>query len=239
MSKGPVIHLAVDAVVFAYQPSSGISVLLIERKYDPHRGMWALPGGFVGLAESLEEAVSRELTEETGVKINYLEQLYTFGQPHRDPRQRVVSVAYFALVRSENFTLRARTDASDVAWYNIQDLPPLAFDHPQIIQTAVNRIRAKITYEPIGFELLEKKFPFSDLHNLYETLLGGEIDRRNFKKKFLKLGLIEELKEFRKPKSSGRPARLYRFLPERYFSLKEAGNLFELWLPSAVGSRSA
>ena len=234
MSKGPVIHIAVDAVVFAYQPSSGISVLLIERKYEPHQGMWALPGGFVDRDESLEEAVGRELTEETGIKINYLEQLYTFGQPHRDPRQRVVSVAYFALVRSENFSLKARTDAQAVAWYNIQELPPLAFDHPQIIQTAINRIRAKITYEPIGFELLDEKFPFSDLHSLYETLLGGKIDRRNFKKKFLKLGLIEELKEFRKPRGSGRPARLYRFLPERYFALKEAGNLFELWLPSGV-----
>lgn len=229
-----VIHLAVDAIVFGYQPATGISVLLIERKYDPHAGMWALPGGFVEQDESLEAAVRRELEEETGVKIKYLEQLYTFGEPKRDPRQRVVSVAYFVLVRPEGFALSPKTDAEKAAWFNIEELPALAFDHEQVIQTAIHRIQAKITYEPIGFELLEDKFPFSDLHKLYETLLGGEIERRNFKKKFLKLGLIEELDEYKKQAGSGRPARLYRFNAERYFSLKETGNLFQLWLPSGV-----
>ncbi|MEL6590959.1 MAG: NUDIX domain-containing protein [Bacteroidota bacterium] len=228
------IHLAVDAVVFGYQPQKGISVLLIERKYPPHKGQWAIPGGFVLEEESLEQAVKRELAEETGVSITYLEQLYTFGDPKRDPRQRVVAVAYFALVRPEGFALQADTDASDARWFSIEDLPELAFDHAKILSVAINRLRGKILYEPIGFELLDEKFPFSSLHQLYETVLGGKIDRRNFKKKFLKLGLVEELNEQRKQAGSGRPARLYRFNEERYFALKQTGNLFELWLPSGV-----
>lgn len=234
MSDKNNIHLAVDAVVFGYQPQKGISVLLIERKYPPFEGSWAIPGGFVLEHESLEEAVTRELAEETGVKITYLEQLYTFGKPNRDPRKRIVAVAYFALVRPEGFSLIADTDASDAKWFPIDDLPPLAFDHDQILEVALTRLRGKILYEPIGFELLDEKFPFSSLHQLYETVLGGKIDRRNFKKKFLKLGLVEELNEQRKQAGSGRPARLYRFNEERYFGLKQTGNLFELWLPSGV-----
>ncbi|MEL7534334.1 MAG: NUDIX domain-containing protein [Bacteroidota bacterium] len=234
MSDKNNIHLAVDAVVFGYQPQKGISVLLIERKYPPFEGSWAIPGGFVLERESLEEAVTRELAEETGVKITYLEQLYTFGKPDRDPRKRIVAVAYFALVRPEGFSLSADTDASDAKWFSIDELPPLAFDHDQILEVALTRLRGKILYEPIGFELLDEKFPFSSLHQLYETVLGGSIDRRNFKKKFLKLGLVEELNEQRKQAGSGRPARLYRFNEERYFGLKQTGNLFELWLPSGV-----
>lgn len=226
MSHTSEIHLAVDAVVFGYTPNRRIMALLIQRKFPPFAGHWALPGGFVLTDESLEAAVSRELAEETGLKINYLEQLYTFGTPKRDPRKRVVSVVYFALVRPEAFDLYAQSDAQQAAWFDIHELPELAFDHHHIIDLAIDRLRNKITYEPVGFELLDEKFPFSELQTLYETLLEDQIDHRNFRKKLKAIGILEELNETRKQPGSGRPARLYRFNKERYFQLKEAGVMF-------------
>lgn len=220
------IKLSVDAVVFGYE-TSNISVLLIKRKYQPFKGNWAIPGGFVLNDESLEEAVQRELQEETGVKINYLEQLYTFGKPSRDPRGRVVSVAYFGLVRPNTFKIFASTDAEEVAWFNIDELPKLAFDHKDILKIAIERLQGKITYEPIGFELLDKKFPFSDLEKLYTTLLGRDIDRRNFRKKIVGLNILDELDE-KISKGSGRPANLFQFNQKRYFQLKNEGIIFEI-----------
>ncbi|WP_053969814.1 NUDIX domain-containing protein [Mangrovimonas sp. ST2L15] len=220
------IKLTVDAVVFGYEEGN-ISVLLIKRKYDPFKGAWAIPGGFVLNGESLEEAVERELHEETGVKINYLEQLYTFGKPERDPRGRVVSVAYFALVRPNAFKLFASTDAAEVEWFNIKNLPKLSFDHKNILDIAIKRLQGKITYEPLGFELLDKKFPFSDLEKLYTTLLGRDIDRRNFRKKILSLNILDELEE-KTSKGSGRPANLFQFNQKRYFQLKKEGIIFEI-----------
>ncbi|MEO0899553.1 MAG: NUDIX domain-containing protein [Bacteroidota bacterium] len=230
MAERPKVHLAVDAVVFGYQPESGISVLLIKRKFPPFQGGWALPGGFVNVDESLEQAVTRELEEETGIKINYLEQLYTFGQPERDPRQRVVSVAYFVLIREDIYSLHAQTDAEDAKWFDINDLPNLAFDHQRIIDVAIQRVRNKIIYEPIGFELLNESFTFAELQKLYETLLQRGIDRGNFQKKIKSLNILEELTEMRKPVGSGRPARLYKFNEERYSSLKSRGDMFEVWV---------
>ncbi|WP_405291288.1 NUDIX hydrolase [Algibacter sp. Ld11] len=220
------IKLSVDAVVFGYEEGN-ISVLLIKRKYDPFQGQWAIPGGFVENDESLEDAVDRELFEETGIKINYLEQLYTFGKPDRDPRGRVVSIAYFGLVRPNAFKLYASTDAEQAQWFNINDLPKLSFDHKEILKTAVERLQGKITYEPIGFELLDKKFPFSDLEKLYTTLLGREIDRRNFRKKIVGLNVLDELDE-KVSKGSGRPANLFQFNQKRYFQLKKEGIIFEI-----------
>lgn len=221
------LHVTVDAVVFGYERTPRVSVLLIKRKYEPQAGTWALPGGFVQPQESLEAAVLRELKEETGVNLTYLEQLYTFGAPERDPRQRVISVAYFGLVRPETYQLRADTDAEQVGWFDIDQLPTLAFDHAAIVQTAIERLRAKITYEPIGFELLEARFPFSDLENLYSTLLGRPIDRRNFRKKIMSYGLLDEGEE-RVATGAGRPARLYQFNKPRYDELKQQGILFEV-----------
>lgn len=222
------IKLTVDAVVFGYNREEGVSVLLIKRKIEPFIHQWALPGGFVRNGESLEDSVYRELLEETGVKINYLEQLYTFGNPDRDPRARVVSVVYFGLVRPESYELIASTDAEDVAWYNIKRIPKLSFDHKKIIQTAIERVRGKIIYEPIGFELLPPKFPFSDLEQLYMTLLDRDIDRRNFKRKIMKLGIIEELDEKAPMTTAGRPGNLYKFNKEKYFQLKKQGFSFEM-----------
>lgn len=220
------IKLSVDAVVFGYEEGK-ISVLLIKRKYEPFKGKWAIPGGFVLNGESLEEAVQRELQEETGVKINYLEQLYTFGEPSRDPRGRVVSIAYFGLVRPNTFKIFASTDAAEVQWFDIDELPKLSFDHKDILKMAIERLQGKITYEPIGFELLDKKFPFSDLEKLYTTLLGREIDRRNFRKKIIGLNVLDELDE-KVSKGSGRPANLFQFNQKRYFQLKKEGIIFEI-----------
>lgn len=225
MSK-PTIRVSVDAVVFGYAPTTGISVLLIRRKYDPFQGMWAIPGGLVMEHESLEDAVRRELHEETGVDVNYLEQLYTFAKPGRDPRNRVLTVAYYGLVKQNAFELYADTDAEDAAWFTIKELPPLAFDHAEIMEVAINRLKGKIRYEPIGFELLDDKFPFSELHKLYQATLGKAIDRRNFKKKFLQLGILEELKE-KVSNRQGRPGALFRFNKKAYFDLKKKGMHFD------------
>jgi 8-oxo-dGTP diphosphatase len=223
------IKLAVDAIVFGYSKTDGVSVLLIQRKYAPFKDLWALPGGFVLDKESLEEAVVRELEEETGIKVNYLEQLYTFGDPERDPRQRVVSVSYFALVKSSSYQeIKASTDAEDVKWFNIKKLPKLAFDHRKILDTAVERVQSKIRYQPIGFELLDKKFPFADLEKLYTTLLDREIDRRNFAKKMLALNVLDETDELAKGEGKGRPSKMYQFNKKRYNELLKQGINFEV-----------
>lgn len=223
------IKVSVDAIVFGYSKKEGVSVLLIQRKYEPFKNQWAIPGGFVLEEESLEEAVWRELSEETGITINYLEQLYTFGDPNRDTRQRIISVAYFALVKSLQFQqLKASTDAENAKWFNIKSLPKLAFDHQKILNTAIERVRTKVRYQPIGFELLEKKFPFADLEKLYITLLGREIDRRNFSKKILALGILDETNELSKADGKGRPSKMYQFNKKRYQQLLKEGISFEI-----------
>jgi 8-oxo-dGTP diphosphatase len=222
------IKVSVDAVVFGYDQEKGISVLLIKRKNEPFQKMWALPGGLVQTGESLDDAVTRELKEEAGIDVNYLEQLYTFGAPDRDPRNHAISVSYFALVRPQDYQLLAQSDAEDVSWFNIKKLPRLAFDHKKIIDAAIKRLRGKITYEPVGFELLEKEFPFSDLEKLYQTLLDQELDRRNFKKKISSLGILEELDETVQ-RGAGRPARLFKFNKKKYFELKEKGYNFDIF----------
>ena len=223
------IKLTVDAIVFGYSKQEGVSVLLIKRKYPPFKDSWALPGGFVLEKESLEEAVKRELLEETGITVNYLEQLYTFGDPNRDPRQRIVSVAYFALVKSALFQqLKASTDADEARWFNINKLPSLAFDHKEIVKKAIERVRTKIRYEPIGFELLDKKFPFADLEKLYAALLDRPIDRRNFTKKILSLDLLEDTGELAPSNGAGRPSKIFQFNKKRYQELLKAGMHFEI-----------
>lgn len=227
--KHPDIKVTVDAIVFGYEKNEGISVLLVRRKYEPFKDSWALPGGFVQEEESLEEAIKRELQEETGIRVNYLEQLYTFGAPARDPRQRIITVAYFALVKTSLFMeLKADTDASSAQWFSIEKLPKLAFDHKQILDKAVHRVQAKVRYEPIGFELLDKKFSFADLEKLYMALLGRDIDRRNFRKKMMSLQMLDELDEWAKPDGAGRPSKMFRFNKKRYEQLQNEGILFEI-----------
>ncbi|NAS30031.1 NUDIX domain-containing protein [Flavobacteriaceae bacterium R38] len=220
------IKVAVDAVVFGYKDKM-LNVLLIKRSIEPFKNSWALPGGLVLENESLEAAVERELKEETNATIDYLEQLYSFGTPNRDPRNRVISVTYFALVKPEHHTIKADTDAKDVAWFDIQKLPELAFDHKTILETAKKRLQSKLTYEPIGFDLLTDKFLFSDLEKLYMTILEKEIDRRNFRKKILSFDILEELEE-KVSEGRGRPANLFKFNKKQYFKLKKEGFLFDI-----------
>lgn len=218
------LRLAVDAVVFGYRRQQ-VSVLLVRRNLEPLG--WALPGGFVRDDEDLETAVRRELAEETGITVQYLEQLYTFGEVARDPRGRVVSVAHYALVKPDAFALSAATDADEARWFDVKALPDLLFDHAAIVAYALRRLRAKLTYEPVGFGLLPDKFLFSDLENLYATLLDRPVDRRNFRKKVLGFGILRELNQ-KVSEGKGRPAVLYQFDAERYAALKMSGFYFEL-----------
>jgi 8-oxo-dGTP diphosphatase len=222
------IKVSVDAVVFGYTSEEGLTLLLIKRGIAPFKEHWALPGGLVMNQETLEEAVTRELIEETGVSINYLEQLYTFGNLNRDPRNRVVSVAYYGLVKPGAFKIKANTDAKDVQWFNVKKLPKLAFDHQEIVNTAIARLKGKIVYEPIGFELLPQKFPFSELEKLYSAVLDKSLDRRNFKKKIMRYGFILETSEKQKLSGAGRRGNLHKFDKKKYFQLKKQGINIEL-----------
>jgi 8-oxo-dGTP diphosphatase len=218
--------LTVDCVVFGLDDES-LKVLLIRRGLPPFEGRWALPGGFVGLRETLEAAARRELEEETGLKLAYLEQLYTFGELDRDPRERVVTVAYFALVKLFDHKVQAATDAADAAWFATDDLPALAFDHEAILRVARERLRSKVRYEPLGFELLPRKFTLTQLQRLYEVVLERELDKRNFRKKVLALDILEELDEVERDVAH-RAARLYRFDERKYNKLRKQGFQLEI-----------
>jgi 8-oxo-dGTP diphosphatase len=222
----PRAALTVDCVVFGFDESE-LKVLLIQRALDPFKGKWALPGGFVHVDETLDDAARRELAEETGLENVFLEQLYTFGTVKRDPRERVVSVAHFALVKLSDYKAKAATDAAKAEWFPISELPKLAFDHADILVAALARLQGKVRYQPVGFELLPPKFTLSDLQHLYEAILGTELDKRNFRKKVLGFELLVALNE---TQMSGRhrPAQLFRFDADKYEKLKKRGFNFEL-----------
>ena len=222
----PRAALTVDSVVFGFDDAE-LKVLLIQRAVEPFKGRWALPGGFVRVDETLDEAARRELNEETGLKSVFLEQLYTFGAVHRDPRERIVSVAYYALVKLSEHQAQAATDAADAEWFPITRLPKLAFDHADIVAVALARLQGKMRYQPIGFELLPPKFTLSELQHLYEVILGTELDKRNFRKKVLGLELLVPLKEAQ-TSVRHRPAQLFRFNADKYEKLRKRGFNFEL-----------
>ncbi|MDI1477470.1 NUDIX domain-containing protein [Polyangium sp. y55x31] len=224
--KHPRPALAVDCVVFGLDEED-LKVLLIRRGVEPFAGRWALPGGFVRLDETLDEAARRELREEAGIEKVYLEQLYTFGAVDRDPRERVVSVTYYALVKLAEHAVSAATDAREAAWFAIDDLPRLAFDHEDIVDKAIARLRGKVRYAPIGFELLPKKFTLTQLQRVYERVLGQELDKRNFRKKVAATGLLIELDEVEQDVAH-RAARLYTFDEKTYRKLEKEGFLFEI-----------
>lgn len=214
------LQVTVDTVAFAITDGE-LEVLLIKRKNAPFKSHWALPGGFVDATDdTLEEAAGRELFEETSVADVYLEQLYTFGDRGRDPRGRIMSVAYLALLRQEEFAIKASSDASGVAWWKVNDLPDLAFDHLRIITYGHQRLRYKIEYSPAAFKLLPEKFTLRDLQMVYEAVLGKAVDNRNFRKKFLSLGVLTELDETSQ-ESSYRPARLYCFSEQEFEQLPD------------------
>ena len=218
--------VTVDCVVFGFDESD-LKVLLIRRDVEPFRGKWALPGGFVRIDESVEEAARRELREETGMERLYLEQLYTFGDVNRDPRGRVITVAYYALVKLADHRVRATTDASSAAWFAVSEVATLAFDHNRIIDVALARLKGKVRYQPIGFELLPVKFTLSQLQHLYEAILETTLDKRNFRKKILSHGLLIELDEIEQDVAH-RAARLYKFDDRKYRQLVRRGFNFEL-----------
>ncbi|MFH0903434.1 MAG: NUDIX domain-containing protein [Pseudomonadota bacterium] len=218
--------LTVDCVVFGMDDED-LKVMLIQRNLEPFKGRWALPGGFVHMEEGLEDAARRELQEETGIERVYLEQLFTFGDVGRDPRDRVVSVADYALVKLSDHRIRAATDAREAGWFAVWDTPSLAFDHDRILQTALIRLRGKVRYQPIGFELLPAKFTLSQLQRVYEKILERELDKRNFRKKLLSMGFLEELDEVEQDVAH-RAARLYRFDRKKYQQLEKEGFNFEI-----------
>lgn len=216
-------------MVFGLDQSQQLRLLLIQRKYAPFQGAWALPGGFIKAHESLEEAARRELEEETGIKDVFIEQLYTFGQQGRDPRGQVISVAYYALINLNEHPTQASTDASDAQWFGMDELPALAFDHDVIIKMAYQRLQAKVRYQPIGFELLPQKFTLSALQHLYETILGQALNRRNFRSKILKMNILEQLE--RQKDVPHRPAYLYQFNEQKYRELTNKGFEFAISPP--------
>lgn len=218
--------LTVDCVVFGLDEED-LKVLLIQRDLEPFAGKWALPGGFIRVGESPKEAARRELKEETGMKNVFLEQLYTFGEPDRDPREHVVSIAYFALVNLRDHKIRAATDARQAAWFAIDDTPHLAFDHDKILKTAHERLCGKVRYQPLGFELLPEKFALRQLQNLYQKILDRPLDKRNFRKKILSMEILEELDEV-ETDVSHRAARLYRFDKKKYGDMIKKGFNFEI-----------
>ncbi len=197
-----------DVVVFTVIDER-LQLLLIRRSGEPFRGCWALPGGFLDIDEDLDACAARELAEETGVTGVYLEQLYSFGRPDRDPRERIISVAYYALVPANRIQVRAASDAAEAAWFPIANLPELAFDHGEIIAMAHQRLVAKLDYSTIAFQLLAETFTLGELQQVYETLIDAELDKRNFRKWALALEQIEETGELRR-RGSHRPARVYR-----------------------------
>ena len=229
LSDYPRPSLTTDCVLFGVTFESGgsaLRVLLIERGEAPFEGALALPGGFVRIDETVDDAARRELREETGLGDVFLEQLYTFGGLDRDPRGRVVSVAYYALVNLADHRVQAGTDARAARWVPVKEARRLAFDHDQILAVALERLRAKVRYQPIGFEMLPERFKLSQLQALYEGILGRELDKRNFRKRFLAMGLLAEAGEERGVPH--RAARLFRFDKRRYQALRRRGFDFEI-----------
>lgn len=217
------MKVTVDIVIFTIQ-SEELKVLLVKRGVPPFKGQFALPGGFVREDESLDEAARRELREETGVSDVYLEQLYSFGQPRRDPRERVITVAYYALVSADRSQLVPGTDTTEATWWTVNKLPVLAFDHRKILDYALERLRNKLEYTTVGFQLLPAKFSLTELQGVYEAILGKKLDKRNFRRKIELLRILKLTSEYRR--GGQRPARLYRFAAARFEKLKDKGILF-------------
>lgn len=215
--------VTVDIVIFTVKDND-LQVLLVKRGVEPAKGMWALPGGFVKMDESLEYAAKRELEEETGVKDVYLEQLYSFGDPKRDSRGRVITIAYMALINSDKVKLRATTDTVDVKFFSVKKMSDVAFDHSKIIDYAVRRLKWKFEYTTVAFSLLPDKFTLSQLQTLYENIFQKKLDKRNFRKKILSLNILEE-QEIQKDVSH-RP-------PQLYSLKKKIGEIVEILKPGS------
>jgi 8-oxo-dGTP diphosphatase len=208
-----------DCVIFGFD-GERLQVLLIERGIEPYKGRWAFPGGFLKIDETAEEGARRELKEETGLDSAYMEQFHTFSTPERDPRERVITIAYYALVKIQE--VKGGDDAASARWFPLDEIPSLAFDHDYILRMATQRLREQIHFQPIGFELLPEKFTLKELQLLYEAILGINFDRRNFSKKMMHLEILTDLEETIWP-TPKREAKLFKFNAEKYEELKRKG----------------
>ncbi len=217
--KFPHPSVTTDCVIFGFDGTK-LQVLLVERGIEPYKGKLALPGGFVKMDESCEEGALRELQEETGLTGAYIEQFHTFSDPNRDPRERVITVAFYALVRKQE--VKGGDDAARAAWFALDQVPQLAFDHDRILRKAMMCLRERIHFEPIGFELLPEKFTLRELQNLYEAILDVRFDRSNFAKKMLHFNILKQLDETVWP-TPKREAYLYSFNENSYNELKQKG----------------
>ena len=229
MNKGtytydyPRPSVTTDCVIFGFD-SDGLSILLVERGLDPFKGYWAFPGGFMLMDEDAETGAKRELKEETGLNAEYIEQFGTFTEVNRDPRGRVVTIAYFALVKKTE--VKGADDAAQARWFPIKEIPPLAFDHDKILRVAIKALREKIHFEPVGFELLSEVFTMPQLQDLYESILDFHFDRRNFASKMLKLGILNEVDDGTIRRGPRNPIK-YSFNKDKYLQMKSKGYRLE------------
>ncbi|MEM7791578.1 MAG: NUDIX domain-containing protein [Verrucomicrobiota bacterium] len=223
--------VSVDTVIFRYHDGTIYTPLYRReaRGRDPYAGHWSLPGGPINTEEDFETACHRKLQEDLGLTVEYLEQLYTFGAPDRDPRGRAISVSYMALIKLSENQLNSDNDESKVRWFALNDVPKSkwAFDHASILATAIKRLKAKVTYEPIGINLLDQEFSIPELQTLYESILERQLDRRNFAKKIHSFDLLISTRQ-KRSEGRGRPTQLFRFNMKRYKQLTKDGFIFEL-----------
>ena len=217
--KYPHPAVTTDCVIFGFDDRE-LQVLLIERGIEPFKGKWAFPGGFLNMDETAGEGAMRELKEETGLENAYIEQFNTYSEPGRDPRERVITIAHYALVRIQE--VKGGDDAAKAQWFPIDEVPQLAFDHDKILRDAMRKLRERIHFEPIGFELLPEKFTMRELQILYESILGVKFDRRNFAKKMMHYELLNQLDETVRP-TAKRDALLYSFNKDNYELFKKKG----------------
>lgn len=217
--KYPHPAVTTDCVIFGFDGQE-LKVLLVERGIEPYKGQWAFPGGFLNINEAAEEGALRELREETGLQNAYIEQLRTYSAPDRDPRERVITIAFLALVKIQG--VKGGDDAADARWFSVDKAPKLAFDHDLILRDALSRLRERIHFHPIGYDLLPEKFTLKELQTLYESILGVRFDRRNFAKKMFHLDILTRLDETVWP-TPKREASLYKFNIEQYNALKRRG----------------
>lgn len=219
-------NISIDCVIFGFEKSV-FEILLVKRARKPHKGSWALPGGFVKKGELIEDATKRILEVTTGVKNIYLEEVAVFDQVDRFPLWRVFTIGYFALISPEDYKLTTGIDTTEVKWFKVNELPELPFDHKHIIDVALKKLRTRVKYKPIGFELLHQKFTLPQLQTLYEVILGKKLDKRNFRKKIMKMNLLRKLNE-KDSNNKRRAAYLYKFDKHNYNKLVEKGFIFEL-----------
>ncbi len=218
--------LSIDCVIFGFMKSE-LDILLVQHGEGISKGKWALPGGWIRYDEGIDDAASRILSDLTGVSNIYLEQLKAFGDLERYPTKRVITIAYYALVKPENYTLSPGFTAADAKWFKVSEIPPLPYDHKKIIHEGLNYLKHKVRHEPIGFNLLPKKFTLLQLQELYEAILEKKLDKPNFRRKLMKMNLLEPCSE-KQTAVSHRAASLFRFDKKNYNSLTEKGFTFEL-----------